>query len=516
MRKLFLSTVLVSLLLGVALVVVAADAKAPVTAPAPSAAGASAKPAPKAGPATAEEMSGVDFSGLTDAQKKFTVDLLNESNCDCSCGMKIAVCRRDDSKCPRSLPLSQQVVSLVKQGKTREEIVKAVLTPPSKFVAFDLHDGDAPSIGPKTAKVTIIHYYDYQCPYCSKIVPTLDQLRADYPNDVRIVYKMHPLSIHQNAMIAAQAAVAAQNQGKFPEMNKKLFEAQRELSRDKVIALAKEIGLDADRFVKDIDSPATKARIDKEAAESEGLGATGTPASFVNGRYLSGAKPVNMFKEVIDEELKWARDGNRPKFAMGKNVSEASAKPAANAGPDPAKKYDIPTTGAPTIGPATAKVTIVHAYDYQCPYCVRIHPTMEQLLKDYPTDVRIVYMQHPLPMHQQAGISAEAVMAAKAQGKFREMHEKLMAANGQLSREKIMAAAQEIGLDMKKFTNDIDNDTHKPQISAMTNEVMKVGATGTPASFINGRYLNGAQPIEAFKKLIDEELGKATVAGGTK
>src|SRR4030095_2700708 len=108
-------------------------------------------------------------------------------------------------------------------------------------------------------------------------------------------------------------------------------------------------------------------------------------------------------------------------------------------------------------------------------FCVKVHPTMEQLLKDYPKDVRIVYMQHPLSFHQQAGISAEAVMAAKSQGKFREMHEELMAMNGQLSREKIMAAAQKIGLDMKKFTADIDNDAHKGESAAMTNEKMKGG-----------------------------------------
>jgi predicted DsbA family dithiol-disulfide isomerase len=141
---------------------------------------------------------------------------------------------------------------------------------------------------------------------------------------------------------------------------------------------------------------------------------------------------------------------------------------------------------------------------------------MEQPLKDYPKDVRIVYMQHPLSFHQYAGISAEAVMAANSQGKFEPMHEKLMALNGQLAREKILAAAQEIGLDMKKFTADLDNDAHKGAISAMTNELVKIGATGTPASFINGRYLSGAQPVEAFKKLIDEELNKANVAGGTK
>src|SRR5262245_21367853 len=440
MRKLFLPAVLVSLMLGAALVVIAADAK----------------PAPKTGPVTPEDMAGVDWSGLTDAQKKLAVDILNENNCDCSCGMKLGVCRRDDPKCGRSLPLANQVVSLVKQGKTREEIVKTALTPPSKFVAFNLPDGDAASTGPKAAKVTILHYSDYQCPFCAKIHPTLEQLRTDYPNDVRIVYKNHPLTIHQNAMIAAQAAVAAQNQGKFPEMHKKLFESQRDLSRDKVIALAKDLGLDVAKFTKDIDDPAVKARIDKESQESEGLGATGTPASFVNGRYLSGSKPVNVFKEIIDEELKWARDGNRPKFTIGKNVSEASMKAAASnsGGPDPNKKYDIPAGAAPVIGPANAKVTILHAYDYQCPFCVRVHPTMEQLLKDYPKDVRIVYMQHPLSFHQQAGISAEAVMAAKSQGKFREMHEELMAMNGQLSREKIMGAAQKIGLDMKKLTDE--------------------------------------------------------------
>jgi len=517
MRKLLLPAVLVTLMLGVVLVVVAADApaKAPTVA-APD----GAKPAPKAGPVAPEDMNGVDFTGLSDAQKSLVIDLLNSYTCDCGCSppMKVAQCRRDDAKCSRSLGMATQVVSLVKAGKSREEIVKAALTvAPPPMVQFDIPAGEAYSQGPKDAKVTILHYFDYQCPFCSKIVPTFDQIRADYPNDVRIVYKMHPLSIHQNAMIAAQASIAAQNQGKFMEMHKKLFEAQRELSREKVIALAKELGLDEAKFTKDLDSAETKARIDKETRESEGIGASGTPASFVNGRYLSGAKPIDAFKTVIDEELKWAKAGNRPKFTIGKNVSEASGKAAAaNTGPDPNKKYDLAQVGAPSVGPANAKVTILHAYDYQCPFCVRIHPTMEQLLKDYPKDVRIVYMQHPLPFHQQAGISAEAVMAAKSQGKFQEMHEKLMGMNGQLSRDKIMAAAQEIGLDMKKFTADIDNDAHKAEIAAMTNEFMKIGATGTPASFINGRYLNGAQPLDAFKKIIDEEIGKSTVAGGTK
>jgi len=384
------------------------------------------------------------------------------------------------------------------------------LSPKSKFVEFALTPGDAPSIGPKNAKVTLLHYFDYQCPFCAKVVPTLDQIAKDYPDSVRIVFKMHPLGMHPNAMPAAEAAMAAAAQGKFLAMDHKLFENQQQLTRDKFISLAKEIGLDVDRFTKDIDSHAYLAAIQKEAKEAEDIGSSGTPASFVNGRYLSGAKPYSAFKDMIDEELGWAKAGNRPEFKIAKNVAEASSKPAAPAGPDPNKVYDIAAGDAPSRGPAKAKVTILHYFDYQCPFCVRLAPTFEQILKDYPKDVRVVYKMHPLPMHQNAMPAAEAAMAANAQGKFTPMHEKLFANSTSLSRDKYLQLASEIGLDVKRFTNDIDTNAYKKTIDAETEEVMKVGATGTPASFVNGRFLSGAQPYEAFKKIIDEEIAKAT------
>jgi len=141
---------------------------------------------------------------------------------------------------------------------------------------------------------------------------------------------------------------------------------------------------------------------------------------------------------------------------------------------------------------------------------VRVGPTLDKILADYPADVRMVYKQHPLPMHQNAMPAAEAAMAANAQGKFAAMNEKLLANSSALSRDKYLQIAAEIGLDVKKFTNDIDTHVYKPSIDAQAAEAMKVGATGTPASFVNGRYLSGAQPYEAFKKLIDEEIAKAT------
>jgi protein-disulfide isomerase len=176
---------------------------------------------------------------------------------------------------------------------------------------------------------------------------------------------MQPLDFHAQAKGAAQAALAAHAQGKFLEMNTKLFENQRALGRDQLIQYAKDLGLDVEKFTKDMDSDTISQQIARDMAEATGVGSTGTPATFVNGRFLSGAKPFNAFKEVVDEELAWAKAGNRPQFTVGKNVSETKPAAARPSGPDPNKVYDIPIGGAPVLGPATAKVTILHYLDYQ-------------------------------------------------------------------------------------------------------------------------------------------------------
>lgn len=140
---------------------------------------------------------------------------------------------------------------------------------------------------------------------------------------------------------------------------------------------------------------------------------------------------------------------------------------------------------------------------------MRVGSTLDKILADYPADVRVVFKMHPLPMHPNAMPAAQAAMAANAQGKFAEMHEKLMANSSALSRDKYLQFATELGLDMKRFTTDIDTNAYAKPINAMTDEAMKNGASGTPASFVNGRFLSGAQPYEGFKKIIDEELAKA-------
>ncbi|MEB2346487.1 MAG: DsbA family protein [Deltaproteobacteria bacterium] len=173
---------------------------------------------------------------------------------------------------------------------------------PSKKVEIAI-DG-APVRGPAEAEVTIVEYSDFQCPFCARVVPTLDQLRETYGDRVKLVYKHLPLRIHPEAPGAAAAAEAAGLQGKFWEMHDKIFANQRELSDAKYVEWARALGLDLARFEKDRRSEAVRARIAKDEAEANRLGVSGTPAFFINGRFLSGAQPIDAFQRVIDDELK--------------------------------------------------------------------------------------------------------------------------------------------------------------------------------------------------------------------
>jgi protein-disulfide isomerase len=121
---------------------------------------------------------------------------------------------------------------------------------------------------------------------------------------VQIVFKHLPLSIHSKAMDAHLASEAAHQQGKFWEMHDLIFENQREMSADKYVEYAGTIGLDVEQYKKDVAAAKVKAIVDGDASAAAQLGVTGTPAFFINGRYLSGAQPFSAFKALIDEELK--------------------------------------------------------------------------------------------------------------------------------------------------------------------------------------------------------------------
>jgi len=376
---------------------------------------------------------------------------------------------------------------------------------------------EGPVKGPATAKVTIVEFSDFQCPFCSRVVPTMAELEKTYGGQIRVNFRHNPLPFHENAPAAAQAAIAAEAQGKFWEMHDKLFANQQNLKREDLDKYAQELGLDMAKFKAAMDGNTGKTRIDQDLAVGRQLGVQGTPNFFINGRPLTGAQPVDAFKKVIDEEIQAANKllaaGTQPaqlytRFMTGAKASPTPAAPAKGPGAG-TETYKVAVGDAPTRGGKQPKVTIVEFSDFQCPFCSRVVPTITELEKSYGDDLEIAFRHNPLPFHQNAMPAAEAAEAAREQGKFWEMHDKLFANQQNLDRPNLDKYAQELGLDMNKYKSAMDSHKFKERIKKDQDDAEKFGARGTPNFFINGHNFRGAQPTEAFKSVIDDELKKA-------
>jgi protein-disulfide isomerase len=164
--------------------------------------------------------------------------------------------------------------------------------------------GASATKGAADAKVTVVEFADYQCPFCAQAAPLVQQVLDAYPKDVRVVYKQFPLTtIHQNALPAAKAAVAAGKQGKFWEMHEALYQNSRNLSPEKLKELAQQIGLDVARWEKDMASPEVMAQIAQDQADGRNADVTGTPTIFVNGKRLMN-RSLDGFKAMIDPVVK--------------------------------------------------------------------------------------------------------------------------------------------------------------------------------------------------------------------
>ena len=157
--------------------------------------------------------------------------------------------------------------------------------------------------GKKDAAITIVEFSEFQCPFCSRVNPTIAQIQKEYGDKVRVVFKHNPLSFHKDAPLAAEAALAAAAQGKGWEMHDLMFKNQRALKRPELEKYAAEIGLNIAKFKADLDAGKYKAQVAADQKLAGELKARGTPHFFINGRRLAGAQPYPAFKALIDETL---------------------------------------------------------------------------------------------------------------------------------------------------------------------------------------------------------------------
>jgi protein-disulfide isomerase len=175
--------------------------------------------------------------------------------------------------------------------------------------------------------------------------------------------------------------------------------------------------------------------------------------------------------------------------------------------PPPVTRVDVSIKDAPFRGAADAPVTIVEFSDFECPYCKRAHSTLIQLLEKYAGKVKLVHRDFPLDsIHHQAQRSAEAARCAQDQGKFWQYYDTLFKESPKLSPGDLNRYAAQVGIDTKKFDACLKASAHKNIIQRDVNEGRRLGITGTPAFFINGRPISGAQPLETFARVIDDEL----------
>jgi len=181
--------------------------------------------------------------------------------------------------------------------------IRVALEPPRQLIA----KADRPSQGPENAPIEIVEFSDFQCPYCEAAFPTVKTVLSTYGDRIHFVYRHFPLNIHPQARPAAEAAQCAAEQGKFWPFHDALFGDQSKLGDSDLKATAARLGMNSARFDQCVDSHKYRGDVDADLRAGEEAGVNGTPAFYINGRLLSGAQPLDTFKQVIDEELNGRR-----------------------------------------------------------------------------------------------------------------------------------------------------------------------------------------------------------------
>jgi protein-disulfide isomerase len=381
----------------------------------------------------------------------------------------------------------------------------------------------APSRGPQDAKVTIVLWSDFECGYkCSTFEPTLQALAAAHPKDVRIVWKFRPVPDHPASMLASEAAVAADKEGRFWQFHDRLF-AQPGLEREKLEEHASKVGLDLARFRQALDERTYAEQILADVDLSEKLFIANLPQLFINGRpQPRDAMSPEALEARVKEELEQTKQLLKQGVPAGKlytsiieNGLEGVPEPGLSELPPlPKERYTVDIGDSPVRGPKDAPITLVTFSDFQCPYCARLEKTIARLTERYGDKLRVVWKDAPnLEFHKEAMLAHQAARAAGEQGRFWEMHDQIFRRPYLLNRSMFERYARELGLDMERFRAVLDSGKYQDAIrEEFAYGVSLAGPSGTPTVFINGRLIMGAYPYDVFRQIIDEELARTAGA----
>lgn len=252
-----------------------------------------------------DKLEGADTSQLTEHEVATWTELVNEQLSPCGEPMSVARCVATKHGCRACLPAARYVTRLMLEGydkATIEQRFTARYSAPTAANPKREFKIDAAKMsGSPMAPVTLVEFSDFQCPHCASAHPALERIVREHEGRVKLVFKHYPLPSHTRALAAARAAEAAGRQGKFWEMASQLFAHQHTLEDSDIATFAQAIGLDMERFQKDVASEEVAKAVDADRAEGEGVNVKGTPTIFINGRKFE--EPLKALSPYLAEEL---------------------------------------------------------------------------------------------------------------------------------------------------------------------------------------------------------------------
>ncbi len=397
---------------------------------------------------------------------------------------------------------------------------------------------DAPYVGPKDAPVSIIVFEDFECPWCKRATTVLDKVLKAFPKDVRFVLMNYPLARHKGAQIAAEAGIEAMAQGKFKQMKDKLFANSRAINKDNILKWGGEIGMDTNKLKASLDNKTHEKKVQSQFRLGKMVGVRGTPTILVNGLQFRMTRDMKAteanLRKMIKDELALIAKRRLPRgkaYAMLTRNGERTIQALTARGPrgragknprprtrrvvDPSQVYKVKAdfSKAAYKGAKKPLVTIVEFSDFQCPYCSRFEKTIAEVMEKYKEDVRVVFVNFPLHFHKQAMPAAiAAVEFLKQKGPseaYWKFHDKIFANGRAITTENLAKWAGEFGADANKVKEAVTKKTHEAEIRNGMKLGQRFGVRGTPASFVNGRYVSGARPFKMYKPIIEREIAAA-------
>jgi protein-disulfide isomerase len=327
-------------------------------------------------------------------------------------------------------------------------------------------------------EATIQVFSDFQCPYCKQFAVAVREIESKGIEgmNTKVEFRNYPLGFHQFAQLAAQAAAAAGEQGKFWEMHDLLFANQPALGREDLFKYAQSLNLNMAQFTQDLDSERVKKKIEADKTEGDTRKVQGTPTFFVNGKEYSGAKSADELKRLIRADV-----GRR--IALSEITDASMSK-----------------------GPMGAAVTIEFYADLESPVTPIANRVLEELMAAYPANVRLQFRNFPLSFHPQAALAHDAAMTAASGGHFWEMANFVLNHQDSVREQDLIAYAGRLGFDPEKFADTIRIRKYTPRVDVDVEDAFRRGIRGSPVIFVGARRIDGVPSLKVLTEYVEAAL----------